>query len=190
MGKLARACVEGVVLLAVGIGVGLGANSVRGKNSINVCRDYFQKSIPPPPPPTQPNNPPGERPQPATAESAPRSSFQDVSLAEAAELYDRRNAGEAVVFIDARNDESYQAGHIPGAVQCDYYRIEYYLPQVMAAISPAEKIVVYCTGGDCEDSLLVCGELTNMVHREKLFLFRGGWTDWSAAKMPVATGSE
>ena len=113
-----------------------------------------------------------------------------VNLARASEMFqDPRTENGTYVFVDARADEHYEAGHIPGAVQCDYYRIDYYFPEVMQVASNAEKIVVYCNGGDCEDSLYVCGELLKAdIPRAHILLFKGGWQVWSKSGMPVETG--
>lgn len=116
--------------------------------------------------------------------------FHLVNLERASEMFqDPRTENGTYVFVDARADEPYEAGHIPGAVQCDYYRIDYYFPEVMQVASNAEKIVVYCNGGDCEDSLYVCGELLKAdIPRAHILLFKGGWQVWSKSGMPVETG--
>jgi rhodanese-related sulfurtransferase len=93
------------------------------------------------------------------------------------------------VFIDARSDEDYARGHIPGAVQVDHYFIEEYLPDVVPIVEMAEHAVVYCNGGDCEDSGLVIMDLIEQgISPSKLYLFKGGWEAWVAACMPVEEG--
>jgi rhodanese-related sulfurtransferase len=118
--------------------------------------------------------------------------FHVVDLERAVEMFqDLRTENGTYVFVDARADEPYTAGHIPGAVQCDYYRIDYYFPDVMQVAANAEKIVVYCNGGDCEDSLYVCGELLKAdIPRAHILLFKGGWQEWTKGGMPVETGRE
>jgi rhodanese-related sulfurtransferase len=94
-----------------------------------------------------------------------------------------------VIFVDVRNDALYQAGHIPGAHQLDYYRPEAYLPAVLGACATAQKIVVYCTGGDCEDSELAAHLLMQAgVPRENVFVYLGGFTEWSANGLPLQMG--
>lgn len=96
----------------------------------------------------------------------------------------------AVLLVDVRNDALYQAGHIPGAHQLDYYRPEAYLPDVLAACANAQKIVVYCTGGDCEDSELAAHLLMQAgVPRESIFVYLGGITEWSANGLPLQLGA-
>ncbi len=93
------------------------------------------------------------------------------------------------VFVDARADGPYKKGHIPGAVQCDYYRIEQYMDSVLDRVMGASKVIVYCHGGECEDSLYVCSELLQMeVPWDRIYLFVGGWEAWEEAGMPYETG--
>ena len=55
----------------------------------------------------------------------------------------------------------------------------------------AEKIVVYCSGGDCEDSLFACEDLLQAgVPFEKVFLYPGGMEEWRQMGMPVENGGD
>jgi len=94
------------------------------------------------------------------------------------------------LLIDARDDAHYQAGHIPGAWQFDHYHPEQYLPAILPACLNAQKVVVYCTGGACEDSefaAVMLGEAG--VPRAKLFVYTGGITEWTNSRQPVETGA-
>ncbi len=100
----------------------------------------------------------------------------------------RREQG-GVVFIDARDSEHYQAGHIPGAWQLDYYRKEEFLPAVLPVCLAAQEVIVYCNGGACEDSLLTASVLlAPVVPQEKLFVYAGGYTEWTNNRLPVELG--
>jgi len=110
-------------------------------------------------------------------------------LAAVARFEESQRAPSAVIFVDVRNDELYQEGHIPRAYQLDYYRPEAYLPAVLAACATAQQVVVYCTGGDCEDSELAASLLMQTgVPRERVFVYPGGFTEWSAHDLPLETG--
>jgi rhodanese-related sulfurtransferase len=96
----------------------------------------------------------------------------------------------AVLVLDARNDASYQAGHIPGALQFDHYRAEAHLATVIPACLAAETIVIYCGGGTCEDSEFAAVMLRDAgIPNEKLFIYGGGIADWKAAKLPLEAGA-
>jgi rhodanese-related sulfurtransferase len=202
MRKIASVLIETLVILGVGIGLGLGANALRGRNSIRLDRNYFPK-LPLPdlssPEPRQNAN----RPLPSTTESArateppataqtPESPFQELNFDEVVAIFkDPNKQAGLYVFVDARNDDAFQAGHIPGAVQCDFYRLEYYLPNVLPVVSGTAKVVVYCNGRECEDSLSVCEALRNAgIPAENILHYRNGWEEWQSKGMPVAKGRE
>jgi rhodanese-related sulfurtransferase len=103
---------------------------------------------------------------------------------------DPKRGQELVIFVDARDDDHYQAGHIPGAYQLDHYHPENYLAAVLPACQVAEKIVVYCKGGSCEDSEQTALLLRDSsgVPKDRLFVYAGGFDEWSANHRPVEIG--
>lgn len=128
---------------------------------------------------------------PNVTENGEDALFQTVELDEVVELW--KSPGYeygAVVFVDARSTEPFRAGHIPGAIQCDYYRWPEDADEVIPRAIGAEKVVVYCNGADCEDSLAMCAKLLeNDIPWHVIYLFKGGWVEWSESDMPAATGS-
>jgi len=181
-----------IVLIVLGIAIGVGANNVRGKDQINLGRNYFP---PAPAVPTTSSAGPArgsEVPTTPTTASVAKSEFRELALDDVVKIFEdpKVDTGE-YVFVDARADGPYKAGHIPGAYQCDYYRSELYLPSVLDRVQNAEKVIVYCNGGECEDSLLVCREFMNLaVPLERIYLFRGGWEAWKQAGEPFEQGEK
>jgi rhodanese-related sulfurtransferase len=116
--------------------------------------------------------------------------LQVVVSNQVAQLFrDPRYAQGLVVFVDARDDQHYHAGHIPGAWQFDHYRAENYLASVLPLCQVANQIVVYCNGGDCEDSEFAALTLNGAgIPKEKLFVYGGGMTEWIASGLPVELG--
>jgi rhodanese-related sulfurtransferase len=103
---------------------------------------------------------------------------------------DPRYQTGSIIFVDARDDDHYQRGHIPGAYQLDYYHPAPFLGTVLPACQIAEQIVVYCNGGDCEDSKHTAIFLRDAgVPASKLFVYAGGITEWLTNGSPVETGS-
>lgn len=103
--------------------------------------------------------------------------------------HDPRYQEGLFVFVDARNDEHYRSGHIPGAYLFDRYRAGEYLAAVLPVCLTAEKVVVYCTGGDCEDSEFAAITLRDAgVSPQNLYVYSGGMADWTAAGLPVESG--
>jgi thiosulfate sulfurtransferase len=94
-----------------------------------------------------------------------------------------------IIFVDARDDDHFSAGHIPGAFHLDHYHPENTLAQVLSACQAAREIVVYCKGGSCEDSEQTAIFLRDAgVARERLWVYVGGFDEWTAHHMPVETG--
>lgn len=115
--------------------------------------------------------------------------YQDIHTAEVVELFNDTNTAYGVnLFIDARSDDAFAEGHIPGAIQVHAYEISRYLTDdILSRIESAEKVVVYCNGGNCEDSIFLCRDLIYEfdVPFDKVYLYGGGWKAWTKRGMPV-----
>jgi rhodanese-related sulfurtransferase len=104
-------------------------------------------------------------------------------------FHDPRFEQGLIAFIDARNDEHYQSGHIPGAWQFDHFHPENYMAAVLPACQVAQEVVLYCTGGNCELSAFAAIFLASAgVPKEKLSVYTGGITEWTTNGMPVELG--
>jgi rhodanese-related sulfurtransferase len=118
--------------------------------------------------------------------------FNKIGFKEVAEVfYDPETRMGLNIFIDARNAREFAEGHIPGAYQCDHYCIEEYVEEIPAVVRGAERIIVYCAGGQCEDSILLCGDLIDVgIPYDNLCVFGGGWEAWKDNDMPIEKGEE
>jgi rhodanese-related sulfurtransferase len=116
--------------------------------------------------------------------------FQMADSNQAIQLFhDPRREQERILFVDARTQDEYQAGHIPGALLLDYYHMEPHLPGILQASTLAEQIVLYCNGGECEDSELAAILLKGVnVPKEKLCVYAGGMNEWTNLALPVELG--
>jgi len=105
-------------------------------------------------------------------------------------FHDPRVQQDLVIFVDARNNEEFQQGHIPGAFLFNHYHPETYLPTVWPACQAAQQIVVYCNGGNCDESILAARILKDLpqIGGEKLFVYAGGITEWTTNGWPVEIG--
>ncbi len=93
------------------------------------------------------------------------------------------------MFIDARDESHYLEGHIPGAHEFDPYRPEKYFADVLPLCQSAAQIVVYCNGGDCDDSEAAAILLRDVgIPNSKIFVFGGGLPMWKTNGLPVETG--
>jgi rhodanese-related sulfurtransferase len=117
--------------------------------------------------------------------------LQVLTTSEVSTLFrDPRTQQGQIVFVDARNRKHFEEGHIPGAYEFDHYRPEEYLPTIMPVCQTAEQIIVYCTGGDCEDSQFAAIFLRDSLGlpNEKIFVYVGGIQEWTTGKLPIETG--
>jgi len=103
-----------------------------------------------------------------------------VSLEQAYALFLK---GEAI-FIDTREEEEYDEGHIAGAINLPFDFWDDYWPYVEPELDPEAEIVAYCGGFDCELSLFAARELKNLGY-EKSYIFFGGWPQWEEAGLPA-----
>ncbi len=104
-------------------------------------------------------------------------------------FHDPRCEQNLVIFVDAREDEHYRKGHIPGAYQLDYYRPQNYLANLLPLCQLAQEVVVYCNGGNCEDSEFAASFLLSAgVPKEKLVVYGGGLGEWETNGLPVEVG--
>ncbi len=104
-------------------------------------------------------------------------------------FHDPRFQQNIVVFVDARDEQHYREEHIPGAYEFDPYRPEKYFDAVLPVCKAAEQIVVYCNGGDCDDSETAALLLRDVgIANQKLLVYGGGITEWTTNGLPVEIG--
>jgi rhodanese-related sulfurtransferase len=96
-----------------------------------------------------------------------------------------------VPFLDARRTADYADGHVPGAWSVPVWedRPEAKLTEFEARVNPGSKdpIVLYCSGGGCEDSHLLASRLVALGYRN-LLIYADGFPDWAAKSRPVEKG--
>ena len=99
-----------------------------------------------------------------------------VTLHEAEEAWRQRSA----IFIDAREPDFFEEGHIPGAINVPLSQLAHPtgLPENKSA-----ALIVYCSGGDCEDSRILAKALVATGYPNSSVL-AGGWDEWTAAGLP------
>jgi rhodanese-related sulfurtransferase len=188
--------IETLLVVAFGLVLALAANALSPRG-LKLSRNYFPDAGNPRLVESASTNaiipsatPPATNPSGSVAQRLQQRGLQLVASNEVTELFrDPRYEQGLVIFIDARDDQHYAAGHIPGAWQFYHYRPEAYLATVLPACTTALKVVVYCNGGECEDSEFAAIMLRDAgVPREALFIYAGGIAEWKANGLPVETG--
>ena len=90
-----------------------------------------------------------------------------------------------IPVLDARPEILHRMGHIPGALALPRNEFDVYYAKIESQLQPKTRpLVIYCSGTYCEDSKLVEKALRNLGHTH-LSIYRGGWTEWSQAQLPV-----
>jgi rhodanese-related sulfurtransferase len=106
-----------------------------------------------------------------------------VSLQQAKEAHINGDA----LFIDAREPDFYELGHIPGAVNLPVVNFDLVFPKLKEQLLEAGRVITYCGGASCDTSV----ELTEKLLFEGLpyvEIFTGGMQQWEATGQPVARG--
>lgn len=191
-----RLLLEGLLVAAVGAAVAFAANALSPRG-LKLTRDYFPKVALVTTNSTSTNALAGNVATNSAAATLEllkaRLRALGLSLADSNQVvqlyHDPRQQQDLVVFVDARDPEHYQAGHIPGAYQLDYYRPENYLPVVLPVCQIAQQIIVYCNGGNCEDSEFAANLLLSAsIPKDKLLVYTGGFTEWTNNRLPWEIG--
>ncbi|HEX9252957.1 MAG TPA: rhodanese-like domain-containing protein [Ignavibacteriaceae bacterium] len=90
---------------------------------------------------------------------------------------------DGIQFIDARSPEEFAEGHIKGAINIPFYGSENYLDAINH-LNKNEFIVTYCSGADCDISILSGNELFEMGFK-RVYVFIGGYDEWTKNHYPI-----
>jgi rhodanese-related sulfurtransferase len=183
---------ETLLVACAGVTLGLVANAI-SPVGLRLTRDYF-----PAPRTASPSNrssDPAEKAHPADASAATAQRLQQhglqvVNSNEVAALFhDPAYQQGQILFIDARDDQHYHTGHVPGAWQFNHYRAEQFFPTILPLCLSAQKAVVYCGGGACEDSEFAAIMLRDAgVPSQNLYVYPGGIGEWKTNGLPIEIG--
>jgi rhodanese-related sulfurtransferase len=105
-------------------------------------------------------------------------SIASISVGQASAL----GLGQTVLWIDARPEAAFKAGHIPGAWRLTEGDWETLLPHVADAWSPAAPVIVYCDHLTCDSSRQVAARLRRELPIERIYVLEGGWERWNQAR--------
>jgi len=107
--------------------------------------------------------------------------IKEISVDEAFEIYKSRD--EKYIFLDVREADEVEAGHIPDAQWIPRGLLEF---KISSLVKPTDGkvIIVYCkTGGR---SALAAKTLKEMGY--EAWSMAGGFTEWSSKKLPFRRG--
>jgi rhodanese-related sulfurtransferase len=128
---------------------------------------------------------------PSVAETSfpphPDKPWVEISGDDAASLHARGD----VVFLDARRTAVYREGHIARARPFSVWESDVD-DKVRAFFAeghePSAPIVVYCSGGDCEDSHMLAQKLY-LAGFDDALVYKDGFPDWQKRGLPTTKGA-
>jgi rhodanese-related sulfurtransferase len=99
--------------------------------------------------------------------------------------------GQGVPFLDARRTKVFEEGHVAGARPFAVWESD--VDQKVFAFqdevpSKDRPVVLYCSGGDCEDSHMLAEKMFGAGFTNVL-VYRDGWPDWQKRGGPARTGT-
>ena len=107
--------------------------------------------------------------------------FSEIQQLEAAKkIFDNGR----VLFVDARSKQSYEEGHIPGAVSLPVARFDEQIESFLNHYLPDQPIVTYCSGRTCEDSHYLARMLAAIGYSD-IRIFIDGFPAWEAEGYPI-----
>jgi rhodanese-related sulfurtransferase len=119
----------------------------------------------------------------------PDKPFVEIAFADVNALHAKN-----VLFLDARRTSVYEQGHIPGARTYSVWeadiddKVRKLFDERSDPRDQALPIVIYCSGGDCEDSHMLAQKLWG-IQFNNVYVYKDGFPDWQSHGAPVHTGA-
>ncbi len=113
----------------------------------------------------------------STNEDSLFSEIRDIETAK--QIFDQGNA----VFVDARSEESFNQGHIAGAVSLPVGRFQEKIQSFRELYVPSTPLVTYCSGRACQDSHELARFL-EVVGYSDIRIFIDGYPAWKDKGYP------
>ena len=110
---------------------------------------------------------------------ADRAREEGIPVIDLARMQTLAAGGRAMIF-DARSAADYADGHIPGSLSLPYAEAEDAFSDLRMLLTRGDTIVVYCSGRECDESLLL-GTFLQRQGFTNVLLYAGGYTQWAAA---------
>jgi rhodanese-related sulfurtransferase len=101
---------------------------------------------------------------------------------------------KGVLFLDARRTSVYEQGHIPGARPFSVWesdiddKVRKLFDERGDPREQEKPIVIYCSGGDCEDSHMLAQKLWG-IQFNNVYVYKDGFPDWQKRGGAVHTGT-
>jgi rhodanese-related sulfurtransferase len=136
-----------------------------------------------------PNSPPPTPPSEDRFLPHPDKPYIEIAFTDVKALHAKN-----VLFLDARRTSVYEQGHIAGARTYSVWesdiedKIRKLFDERGDPSAQALPIVIYCSGGDCEDSHMLAQKLWG-IQFNNLYVYKDGFPDWQQRGGAVHTGA-
>jgi rhodanese-related sulfurtransferase len=107
----------------------------------------------------------------------------DMSIEEAVRLFEKG----AALFVDARSEVDYRAGHIAGAVNIPELDFENHIGSFLEKTAAETVLITYCEGDTCTLSTSLAEKLS-LAGFENVFHLKNGWGQWKERGLPIDSG--
>lgn len=178
-----------VAILAIGSAIGIADSFARPVRLTREAPPPIVIPAQPTTPPTTPSNPQAPASTKAAAptfvfatEADLKSKPGQITVAQAKALFDQQ-----AVFIDARKLDPYKLDHVKGAFRMAEEDFQFGNPPMLAAIPRDATLVIYCSGGNCDESEQVA-KLINGAGYQKVYVMHDGIPGWLAMSYPSEKG--
>jgi rhodanese-related sulfurtransferase len=119
----------------------------------------------------------------------PDKPYIEIAFNDVKSLHDKN-----ALFLDARRTSVYEQGHIAGARSYSVWesdideKVNKLFNERSDPAAQALPIVVYCSGGDCEDSHMLAQKLWG-IQFNNVYVYKDGFPDWQQHGAPIHTGA-
>lgn len=120
----------------------------------------------------------------------PDKAYVEIDYADVAALH-----ASGALFLDARRTSVWKQGHIAGARSFSVWesdideKVNKLFDERSDPQSQAQPIVVYCSGGACEDSHMLAQKLWG-IQFNNVLVYKDGYPDWQKRGGAVRTGGQ
>ena len=90
---------------------------------------------------------------------------------------------QGTLFVDARAEEYFNDGHIPGAICSD--ELDELINMIDSINNIQKAFVIYCSDDDCGSSEDLAYDLQEYGFNN-ILVFKGGWKTWTESGLDVA----
>ena len=91
---------------------------------------------------------------------------------------------EICIIVDVRNEEKFNAGHIPNAINIPFNKFSEEIYKLKR--ESKKTILVYCGSGNSSGKAM---KILNQQEFESAMIIEGGFSEWIKAQLPVSQKS-